>query len=108
LIESELPEKRNELGNYLHRANGSIYYRGYFQGELATTEQIDELLKYFQITNIVVGHTTHRQIETRYNGKVIVIDANMKSGNAGEILFWQSGEFVRGNLSGETLPLIIK
>ncbi len=105
LIESELSEKRNELGNFLHKGHGPIYYRGYFQGELATDEQIDELLNYFQITNIVVGHTTHRQIETRYNGKVIVIDANMKSGNAGEILFWQSGEFVRGTLTGEKLPL---
>ena len=105
LVESELSEKRNELGNYLHRGNGPIYYRGYFQGEIATTQQIDDLLAYFNIKNIVVGHTTHRNIETRYNGKVIVIDANMKSGNAGEILFWQSGEFVRGTLSGEILPI---
>ena len=105
LIESELEQDRNELGNFLHKGHGPIYYRGYFQGELATEEQIDELLKHFKITNIVVGHTTHRQIETRYNGKVIVIDANMKSGNAGEILFWESGEFVRGNLTGKKLEL---
>jgi len=105
LIASELPEKRNELGNYLHRGNGPIYYRGYFQGKTATTQQIEDLLNYFDITNIVVGHTTHRNIETRYDGKVIVIDANMKSGNDGEILFWESGEFVRGTLSGETLPI---
>lgn len=107
LIESELKQDRNELGNFLHKGHGPIYYRGYFQGELATTDQINELLKHFKITNIVVGHTTHRQIETRYNGKVIVIDANMKSGNAGEILFWQSGEFVRGNLTGKKLELDI-
>ncbi|CAM1365012.1 conserved protein of unknown function [Tenacibaculum soleae] len=105
LVESELSEKRNKIGNYLHRGNGPIYYRGYFQGKIATTQQIDDLLAYFNIKNIVVGHTTHRNIETRYNGKVIVIDANMKSGNAGEILFWQSGEFVRGTLSGEILPI---
>ena len=29
----------------------------------------------------------------------------MKSGNAGEILFWESGEFVRGTLTGEKLEL---
>ena len=108
LIESELEQDRNELGNFLHKGHGPIYYRGYFQGELATEEQIDELLKHFKITNIVVGHTTHRQIETRYKGKVIVIDANMKSGNAGEILFWESGEFVRGNLTGKKLALAKK
>lgn len=108
LVESELTTKRNELGNYLHRGLGPIYYRGYFQGKRATDAQIDQLLKHFQLTNIIVGHTTHRQIETRYNGKVIVVDANMKSGAMGEILFWETGKFYRGNISGKKLPLITK
>lgn len=108
LIASELPEKRSDLGNYLHRTNGPIYYRGYFQGELATTQQINQLLEHFQITNIIVGHTTHRQIETRYNGKVIVIDANMKSGEMGEVLLWENGKFTRGTLSGKKLSLTLE
>lgn len=106
LVVSELPEARNDLGTYLHRNNGPIYYRGYFQGELATAKQIDQLLKHFKVEHIIVGHTTHRQIETRYQGKVIVIDANMKSGKTGEILLWQSGEFARGTLSGQKLPML--
>jgi hypothetical protein len=105
LVASELAEKRNELGDFLHRAHGPIYYRGYFQGELATDGQIDVLLKHFKISNIVVGHTTHKQIEMHYNGRVIVIDANMKSGTMGELLLWQNGTFSRGNLLGEELPL---
>jgi hypothetical protein len=105
LVASELAEKRNELGDFLHRAHGPIYYRGYFQGELATDGQIDELLKHFKISNIVVGHTTHKQIEMHYNGRVIVIDANMKSGTMGELLLWRNGTFSRGNLLGEELPL---
>ncbi|MFT4847537.1 MAG: hypothetical protein ACI83B_000056 [Sediminicola sp.] len=105
LVASELFEKRNELGDFLHRVHGPIYYRGYFQGQLATDEQIDELLKHFQISNIVVGHTTHKQIEMHYDGRVIVIDANMKSGTMGEILLWQNGAFTRGNLLGEELLL---
>jgi len=105
LIVDELPEARSELGNYLHRGNGPIYYRGYFQGETATSEQIDQLLNHFKASNIIVGHTTHRQIEMRYDGKVIVIDANLKSGGAGEILLWESSEFTRGTLSGEKIAL---
>ena len=105
LIISELPKKRDDLGNFLHRANGPIYYRGYFQGELATNKQINELLKHFKISNIVVGHTTHRQIEMHYDGKVIVIDANMKSGTMGEMLLWKNGIFERKNLLGKKLPL---
>ncbi|WP_052172411.1 ankyrin repeat domain-containing protein [Psychroserpens jangbogonensis] len=107
LVASELVEKRNELGEFLHRANGPIYYRGYFQGELTTDGQIDELLKHFKISNIVVGHTTHKEIEMHFDGRVIVIDANMKSGTMGEMLLWQEGAFTRGNLLGEELPLKI-
>jgi hypothetical protein len=105
LVASEMADKRNELGDFLHRANGPIYYRGYFQGELATDGQIDELLKHFKISNIVVGHTTHKEIEMHYDGRVIVIDANMKSGTMGELLLWQNGSFSRGNLLGDKLPL---
>ncbi|WP_162182440.1 ankyrin repeat domain-containing protein [Lacinutrix jangbogonensis] len=105
LVASEWVKKRNKLGDFLHRANGPIYYRGYFQGELATDEQIEELLKHFKISNIVVGHTTHKQIEMHYGGSVIVIDANMKSGTMAEILFWENEVFSRGNLLGEQLPL---
>jgi hypothetical protein len=100
-----MSEKRNEVGDFLHRQNGPIYYRGYFQGELATGLHIDALLNHFKISNIVVGHTTHKHIEMHYDGRVIVIDANMKSGTMGEILLWQNGVFSRGNLSGEELPL---
>jgi hypothetical protein len=107
LVESELAEKRNETGNFLHRQNGPIYYRGYFQGKLATDLQIEALLKHFEISNIVVGHTTHRQIEMHYDGRVIVIDANMKSGAMGELLLWQKGVYTRGNLLGDKLPLNI-
>ncbi|WP_339614301.1 ankyrin repeat domain-containing protein [uncultured Winogradskyella sp.] len=107
LVASELDENRNELGDFLHRANGPIYYRGYFQGELATNGQIDALLKHFKISTIVVGHTTHKEIEMHYDGKVIVIDANMKSGTMGEMLLWQNGVFSRGNLLGEELALKI-
>ena len=107
LVESEMAEKRNEIGDFLHRQNGPIYYRGYFQGELATDLQIDALLNHFEISNIVVGHTTHKQIEMHYDGRVIVIDANLKSGTMGELLLWQNGSFKRGNLIGEELPLNI-
>jgi hypothetical protein len=108
LVESELSTKRNEIGTYLHKGHGPIYYRGYFQGERATDVQINQLLKHYQLSHIIVGHTTHRQIETRYNGKVIVVDANMKSGAMGEILFWETGKFYRGTILGKNIPLEIK
>lgn len=106
LIENELTETRNDLGKYLHENDGPIYYRGYFRDGGATAKEIDRLLNHFQATTIVVGHTTQRHIETRYQGKVIAIDANMKSGKTGELLLWESGKFTRATLSGEKLPLL--
>ena len=53
----------------------------------------------------MVGHTTQDQIETRYDGKVIAIDARMKAGKQGEILLWRNGEFSRGTLEGHQILL---
>ncbi|WP_394749018.1 ankyrin repeat domain-containing protein [Spongiimicrobium salis] len=108
LVASEMEKDRNDLGNYLHQGNGPIYYRGYFQGDRARMEEIDQLLAHFRSSTIIVGHTTHRNIETHYQGKVIVIDANLKSGKAGELLFWDTGKFTRGTLEGSLLPLAIE
>ena len=87
------------------RSAQAAWARGYFQGKKATDTQIDALLRHFKISNIVVGHTTHKQIEMHYDGKVIVIDANMKSGTMGEMLLWKKGVFVRRDLSGKELLL---
>jgi len=48
------------------------------------------LRTHFKISNIVVGYTTHKQIEMHYDGSVKVIDAHMKSGTVGEILLMQN------------------
>lgn len=105
LVKSELNSSRKEWGDYLHTDNGPIWYRGYFKNEQATLTQIDNLLRHFEITHLVVGHTTQDQIETRYNGKVIAIDARMKAGIRGEILLWRNGEFSRGTIEGQQFLL---
>jgi hypothetical protein len=105
LIKSELVKPREGLAKYLHQSNGPIWYRGYFNKIGASMLEIDQLLAHFKVTNIVVGHTTQDTIETRYEGKIIAIDARMKAGKNAEILLWNKGEFERGLLSGETIKL---
>ncbi len=105
LIKNELNSSRKEWGDYLHSDDGPIWYRGYFKNQQASSAEIDNLLKHFEITHLVVGHTTQDQIETRYEGKVIAIDARMKAGKQGEILLWRNGEFSRGTLDGQQFLL---
>jgi len=132
LVKAELAQPRHGLGEYLHRKNGPIWYRGYFAKDRkkdpkskgdkskdskpkdngATSEEIDMLLQHFDVKHLVVGHTSQQQIETRYQGRVIAIDSSIKRGKYGEILLIEKSnvgteyEMYRGSLTGEKLPLI--
>ncbi|CCQ10103.1 Protein-tyrosine-phosphatase [Pseudoalteromonas luteoviolacea B = ATCC 29581] len=101
LVEKELDQNRNGLGLYLHKTHGPIWYRGYFKDDGATSQEIDLLLSHFDVNHLVVGHTSQKQIETRYQGKVIAIDSSIKNGKYGEILFIENNKHTRGTLKGE-------
>jgi len=110
LVKSELDKPREGWAKYLHKTNGPIWYRGYFAEERskddgATSTEIDLLLKHFDVKHLIVGHTSQKQIETRYQGRVIAIDSSIKRGSYGEILFIENGKKWRGSLSGKVLPL---
>jgi hypothetical protein len=110
LVKSELDNPREGWANFLHKTNGPIWYRGYFATERgkddgATSTEIDLLLKHFDVKHLIVGHTSQKQIETRYQGRVIAIDSSIKRGSYGEILFIEKGKKWRGSLSGKILPL---
>ena len=120
LVKSELEQSRTGWAKFLHTTNGPIWYRGYFAADRgkatsakdasskdkgATSAEIDLLLKHFDVENLIVGHTSQKQIESRYQGKVIAIDSSIKEGNYGEILFIEQGKKWRGSLSGKVLPL---
>ncbi len=120
LVKAELDQPRVGWAKFLHTTNGPIWYRGYFAAERskasrtknasakdngATSAEIDLLLKHFDVNNIIVGHTSQKQIESRYQGRVIAIDSSIKEGNYGEILFIERGKKWRGSLSGKVLPL---
>jgi len=110
LIKSELDKPREGWAKYLHKTNGPIWYRGYFAADRskdngATSAEINLLLKHFDVKHLIVGHTSQKQIETRYQGRVIAIDSSTKRGSYGEILFIEKDKKRRGSLSGKVLPL---
>ncbi len=110
LVKSELTNPREGLAKFLHTNNGPIWYRGYFAKERgkdngATATEIELLLAHFNVKHLIVGHTSQKQIETRYQGRVIAIDSSIKRGSYGEILFIENEKMWRGSLSGKVLPL---
>jgi len=105
LIKAELPQPREGFARFLHKSNGPIWYRGYFKDDGATADEIDLLLKHFEIEHLIVGHTSQKKIEARYQGKVIAIDSSIKKGEYGELLIIDDKTLMRGTLSGELLAI---
>lgn len=105
LIKRELKIPREGVAKFLYGDKGPIWYRGYFREPAATMEEIQQLLRFFGVNHIVVGHTTQEKIRTAYGGKIIAVDAGMKSGDYAEVMFWDSGRFTRATLSGEVFQL---
>lgn len=105
LVKSSLASPRRGWAKYLHKTNGPIWYRGYFKESGATGAEVDLLLNHFDVAHLVVGHTSMKTIETRYQGKVIAIDSSIKRGQYGEILLVNGNKKWRGSLSGKRLAL---
>lgn len=82
-----------------------IWYRGYFNGELATPA-VQSLVDKLGVARIVVGHTTMDEVASFHDGRVIAIDSGIKRGESGQLLFIEAGNLSRGLLDGsrESLP----
>lgn len=110
LYRSSFAMSKNELKqhpqlNFLRGAQGPLWYRGYFNAPQLTQAELDSLLQQLQVQRIIVGHTTLANIRSHYQGKVISIDADMKSGKGGEVLRFEEGAWWRGDFGGSRLGL---
>lgn len=81
-----------------------IWYRGYFNGELATPA-VQSLVDKLGVARIVVGHTTMDEVASFHDGRVIGIDSGIKRGESGQLLFIEAGNLSRGLLDGSREPL---
>lgn len=85
--------------------SGPFWYRGYFMGPRASMSQIDQTLKFYGASRIVVGHTIVRwNMASYYEAKVIGIDVDAHKGQFAGLLI--SGKRVYAvNDKGEKKPL---
>ena len=64
------------------RDDGPLWFRGYDQwNEEEGGPQVDKVLKAYDATHLVVGHTVQKaaHIRSRFEGKVFLIDTGMLS-----------------------------
>lgn len=96
--------KQNDLLNFLFFTNGPTWYRGYFKDALSEKE-IDQILNYFKVDHIIVGHTSQDRVLGLYHNKIIAIDSSIKNGQSGELLLIDKDKLTRGLYQGEQVQL---
>lgn len=89
----------------IHGENGPLWYRGYFSREGFDEDDMTFVLKRIGAERIVVGHTSFTAIHSYFDQRLIAVDSSIKFGNVGEILIVKHGEYLRGTIGGELLPL---
>ncbi len=96
---------RDEVANLLAGDDGPLWYRGYADTSMYKEADFNRVLDFYNVSNVIVGHTSMPQILSRFNNKLIFIDCNIKMGQTGEVLIWDENQFFRGKLNGDILPL---
>lgn len=90
--------RQDSILNFWIGRNGPIWYRGYFQDENITRNQVDTILNYFNKKHIVVGHTSHQSIVSLFRERIFGVDASIKNAKYGEVLIYDKGDFFRGTI----------
>jgi hypothetical protein len=97
--------KEDELLKFLFFKNGPLWYRGYFPDEedypRLETPVVQQILDYFKVKHIIVGHTTQKKVIPLYDNRVFAADTGIKRGNQGEALYWKKGKFYRADIKGK-------
>lgn len=107
---------RNEIqdepaAEFLLERMGPLWYRGYFaqaaEWPTASSTEVDDILEYFDVRRILVGHTIVPTITPLYDGKVIAVQVyphrDEENGKAVmEALRVERGRFYRARIDGST------
>lgn len=80
--------------------NGPLWYRGYFTEKGIDEMDLNRILEFYDVKNIVVGHTTGTYIRTLNQNKIFGVDAGIMNDLPGELLLIKNNRFFRVDRSG--------
>ena len=88
----------------LFKSKGPFWYRGYFEDDdqiRLTQNQVDEILDYFNVKAMIIGHTEVDQVKSLYNKSVFAIDIPVESLLCFQALLYKDDTFYKVHGSGE-------
>lgn len=72
---------------------------------MASSEEVDDLLRFYDATTVVVGHTEIGQVGRFYDGRVFAIDVSLELLGSFQGLLWENGVFSVVTGTGSVEPL---
>ncbi|MBN2666444.1 MAG: metallophosphoesterase [Bacteroidales bacterium] len=91
---------KSESFRLLNGNHGPLWYRGYFHDPGFCENSIDNILDFYGMKHIVVGHTPNVTINSLFGNKVIGADTGICDGRSGEILIYKDGNFFQSLCTG--------
>lgn len=94
----------NDMPGFLLASDGPLWYRGYHRDMGATPQstpdELSEILKHFDASAVVVGHTDVGRVASLYGGKAFGVDVDFDALGGLEGLLWEGGAFYRVTADG--------
>lgn len=91
---------KSETFSLLNGKHGPLWYRGYFHDPGFCENSIDNILDFYGMKHIVVGHTPNVSINSLFDNKVLGADTGICDGRSGEILIYKDGNFFQSLCTG--------
>lgn len=108
------PVQEDETANLLFGNQGPFWFRGFIPAKFGTGsipisfKELGDILKFFDVSRIIVGHTTLPEPMFFYEGLVLAVDSGIQHGDRGEALLLNKGDFFRITSKGELIPFMKK
>jgi len=90
----------NEELDFLAGEKGPVWYRGYFTDSTFTESSLDSILVFYDKAHIIVGHSTHKEIKSLFNNKILGVDTGIMYNQPGVMLIYKEGCFYKGSVTG--------
>ena len=109
----DLPKEQRKADSTLALIYGSfgpIWYRGFLMKmekyPQISSAQLDSVLSYYEVKQVIVGHSVIDSIETYFDNKIFAINIDYTETEAYQGLYWHKGQYKVCDITGRERIII--
>lgn len=90
----------SEMISLLTGDEGPLWYRGQTDSITYHKDSLEQVLNFYNVNSVIIGHTYTPNIRSRYDGKLFMIDCGITRGLEGEVLVVKKDKYYSGKRDG--------